>query len=85
MPRSLHTADIATIVLLIGRVWGSGLARGPFGAPEECQHDEKGSELSAPAHLLSSQLPKMATPLSTVRARIIVPHRYLGTLVSLPL
>jgi hypothetical protein len=59
---SLHTAATATtipaavlgpdpaVLCRMGRVWGSGLARGPLGAPGECQQKEEHGEAFVPAH-----------------------------------
>ena len=60
--RQLHTsasaAPISAAVLgpnlvvprRIGRVWGSGLAHGPLGAPGERQYDEECGKPSLPVH-----------------------------------
>jgi hypothetical protein len=67
--RQLHTsasaAPISAAVLgpnlvvrrRIGRVWGSGLAHGPLGAPGERQDDEERGKPSLPVHPFSPRRP----------------------------
>jgi hypothetical protein len=61
-PRQLHTAATAApipaavlgpnlvVPRRIGRIWGSGLAHGPLGAPGERQDDEERGKLPMQVH-----------------------------------
>jgi hypothetical protein len=63
----MHTADVASIVSLIGRVRGLSRPGSQGGAPGERQQDEKGTEVLPPVHRLSFRPPEQRPLCATHR------------------